>query len=76
MDDAYSSFGRTYVKYASCLTSGDADFRLRRRKPSLRRASEHLDCTCGANERDWFMCTPRYLYKEAESRGSELIKYV
>lgn len=74
MDDAYSSFGRTYVKYASFLTSGDADLRLRRRKPSVRRASEQMDCTCGANERDGYMCTPRYLYDEAESRGSELIK--
>lgn len=25
MDDAYSSFGRTYVRYASFFMSGDAD---------------------------------------------------
>lgn len=31
MDDAYSSFGRTYVRYASFFMSGDADRKLRRK---------------------------------------------
>lgn len=42
MDDAYTSFGRTYVKHANFLMSADADLRLRRRYPSVCDASEQM----------------------------------
>lgn len=75
IDDAYSSFGRTNVRYASFLMSEDADLRFRRRKPSVREASEQMDSMCVTHDKDDVRCTPRYLYILVLLTGVDFMLY-